>query len=144
MHRLALAVLAAGFAWPALAAETGVLTGSVRTEAGSPLPQIVLVVKGPATARTVVSGPEGRYRVDGLASGDYTVTAEAPGLVPFGEARASVNGSEARLDVVLGPAPVSEQVMVAAARQEAALSTLGVSATVLGRERLAQREASSL
>ena len=125
-------------------AETGAIAGSVRTEAGTPLPHLVLVVSGPAGARRVVSGPEGRYRAEGLATGEYTVTAEAPGLLASSESRVQVNGGEARLDVVLGPAPVREQVVVAATRQEAALGTLGVAATVLDRERIAQRAASTL
>jgi vitamin B12 transporter len=128
----------------AAGAETGAIAGAVRTQAGAPLPHLVLVVSGPGGPRTVVSGPEGRYRAEGLAAGEYKITTEVPGLVAASEARVSVNGGEARLDVVLGPAPVREQVVVAATRQEAALSTVGVAVTVLDRERIEQRAASSL
>ena len=43
----------------------GVLAGTVRTADGTPVPHLVLIVRGPDAARTVVTGPEGRYRVDG-------------------------------------------------------------------------------
>jgi outer membrane cobalamin receptor len=55
-----------------------------------------------------------------------------------------IDGGESRLDLVLVPAPVSERVVVSATRAEAALSTLGVSADVLDRERIDDRAAPSL
>jgi vitamin B12 transporter len=126
------------------AAEAGAVAGSVRTTGGAALPHLVLVVDGPGGPRTVVTGPEGRYRVQDLEPGRYTVTAEAPGLVALTAAAAEVGGAEVRLDLVLGPAPVREQVLVSATRQEAALSTVGVAATVLDRERIEERAAPSL
>ena len=49
------------------AEEKGSLAGSVRTREGAPLPHVVLLVTGPSGSRTVVTGPEGRYRASALA-----------------------------------------------------------------------------
>jgi outer membrane cobalamin receptor len=111
----------------------------VRTAEGTPVPQLVLRVTGPGGERTVVTGPEGRYRIAGLAPGEYRVSVEAPGFVLSPEPRRVVSTGEEALDLRLSPAPVREQVLVAATRAEAALSTLGVTASVLDRERIAER-----
>lgn len=131
------------FAAAPLAAEDGSLAGTVRTSDGVPLPQVVLKLAGPAGTRTTVTGPEGRYRAAGLAAGQYTVDAEAPGLVASSAREATVGAVEARLDLVLAPAPVREQVLVSATRSEAAASTLGNAVSVLDRERIDERAASS-
>jgi vitamin B12 transporter len=119
------------------------LSGTVQTVDGRPLPQIVLVLEGPAGSRTLVTGTDGRYRAADLAPGDYRVRPEAPGLSLSSEARVLVTG-DTRLDLRLEPARIREQVVVAATRGDAALSTLGISATVLDEARIAEREPSSL
>jgi vitamin B12 transporter len=122
----------------------GALYGVVRTRDGSPLPGVALRLLGPAGALDLVSGPDGSYRVSGLAAGEYAISLGAPGLELVSEPRAVVRaGAETRHDVVLTPAPVREQLIVSATRSEATLSTLGVSATVLDAERIAERRAAS-
>ena len=59
------AALLTGAAVRAHAQPSGVLAGTVHTSEGTPVPNLVLVVHGPDAARTVVTGPEGRYRVTG-------------------------------------------------------------------------------
>lgn len=127
------------FAAAARGEPTGALAGRVRTAEGTPVPQLLLIVAGPGGERTAVTGPEGRYRVAGLAPGEYRVRVEAPGFVLSPEPHRRVGGAEEDLDLVLSPAPVREQVLVAATRAEAALSTLGVAASVLDRERIDER-----
>jgi len=68
---------------------------------------------------------------------------EAPGFVLSPEPRVSIGSGEARVELVLSPAPVREVVVVTATRGEAATSTLGVSITALDRERIEEREAPS-
>ncbi len=140
MLRLTVA-LSALLAAPALA-QDGTLAGTVRTTDGAALPQVVLTLRGPAGAQSVVTGPEGRYRA-ALPAGDYTVTAETPGLVPQQAYEASVGAGETRLDLVLGPAPLREQVVVSATRTEAVASTVGTTISVLDREHIDDRNASS-
>jgi vitamin B12 transporter len=143
--KVVLAALVAVFLVAGLgsAQTTGSLIGTVRTEAGQPVPQIVLSLEGPGGTRTLLTGPEGRFRASGLTPGDYAIDVEAPGFLLSPEPRVSVGSGEARVDLVLSPAPVREDVVVTATRGEAATSTLGVSVTALDRERIQEREAAS-
>lgn len=125
------------------AAAQGSLAGSVRTADGRPVPQLVLQLEGPAS-RAIVTGPEGRYRVVDLPPGEYSLAVQAPGFLLSPEPRVTVRAAaEVRLDLVLAPAPVRERVVVTATRGEAAASTVGMSVTVLDRDAIASREASS-
>src|SRR6185436_4493270 len=74
---------------------------------------------------------------------EYTMDVSEPGFVVSPAAQATVATVEVVLDLVLAPAPVREQVLVAATRSEAAASTLGMSVTVLDREAIEGREPSS-
>lgn len=132
------------FLLAAASLDAGDLSGSVRTVEGTPVPHIVLVVEGPAGPRVVVTGPDGRYRLGDLPLGEYRVRPDAPGFILSPDARVMVDAVEAHLDLRLAPAPIREQLVVAATRGEAALSTLGTSVSVLDQEQIAAREPSSL
>ena len=125
------------------AQEPGALTGLVRTIDGTPLPQVVILVQGPEGSRSAVTGPGGRYRAEGLRPGAHALAAQAPGFL-LSPDRWYVPSGETRLDLTLAPAPIREHVVVAATRGDAALSTLGVSATVLDARTIAEREPSDL
>lgn len=127
---------------PARGTDMASLVGSATMEDGTPLPQVLLVLKGSSGQRTIVTGPEGRFRLDRIAPGEYTLAPLAPGLVLAHEARVVVADGEFHVHVVLGPAPVRERVVVAATRGDAPLSSLGVSASVLEREEIVKRESS--
>jgi len=123
----------------------GSLVGLVRTSDGLALPGVAVTLEGPrGERRTTTTGPDGSFRADTLAAGEYAAEVDAPGLVLRGPSRATVGTAEARLDLVLAPAPVSERIVVSATRGEATLSTLGVSAVVLDRTRIDDRAAPSL
>ena len=146
MRTLALAVslaLCPTLGRVAAAAEPGALSGSVRTSDGRPVPALALTLTGPSGARTLLTGPGGRYQATGLPAGEYTLGVSAPGFVLSPEPRVRVGDGPARLDLELGPAPVREQVLVTATRGEAALSTLGTSASTWDRDRIAERAPSS-
>lgn len=140
MRRL-LAVLSLLVCSP-LAWAQGSVSGTVRTSDGLPLAHLVVTLKAAGALKRTTTGPEGRYRIGGLAPGDYSVGVEAPGLILDGDPKLSVAG-DARLDLTLTPAPVREQVVVSATRGDAPASTLGVSVSVLDHERIQEREASS-
>lgn len=128
----------------AAAEGAGTLSGSVRGPDGTPLPQVVLVLRGPAGARRLVTGAQGRFQATGLEPGEYTLALQTPGFVLEPEPKVSVAAEPLRLDLALAPAPLREHVVVTAARGEAVGSTLGVTASVLDAERIADREAALL
>jgi vitamin B12 transporter len=103
-----------------------------------------VTLDGPAGERRVTTGLDGTFGATRLAPGDYTASVDTPGLELRSPATATVGAGESRLDLVLSPAPVSEHVVVSATRGEATLSTLGVSADVLDRQRIDDRAAPSL
>ena len=140
LFSLALVLSAAGFGIGADPA----LTGSVTTVDGKPVPQLTVQVRSASGSFAAVTGPSGQYRFASLPAGEYTVSVDAPGLELVGLATVAVGTTDARLDLKLAPAPVREHVLVSATRGEAALSTVGVSATVIDSERIAERQASSL
>jgi vitamin B12 transporter len=117
----------------------GSLAGSVRTTEGQPVPSLVLTLTGPGGARTLVTGPEGRFGASGLPLGEYTLSLRAPGFVLSPEPRVVLPSGAAPIDLVLRAAPVRERVVVTATRGEAAVSTLGVSVDAWDRERLDER-----
>ncbi len=121
----------------------GALSGSVQTSDGLPVPHLALTLRGPASSQSILTGPDGRYHVNGLASGEYAVSVQAPGFVLSPEPRVQVGDGEAVLDVTLAPAPVREQVVVTATRTEAAASTVGVTVSALDRERIEERAPSA-
>ena len=123
---------------------TGALAGVVRTSDGLALPGVAVTLDGPAGERRVTTGPDGTFRASGLAAGEYAASVDAPGLELREPSTARVGAGESRLDLVLAPAPVSERVVVSATRGEATLSSLGVSADVLDRQRIDDRAAPSL
>jgi vitamin B12 transporter len=126
---------------PALANDTGSVSGTLTTSDGVPLPQVVLTLTGAGAARSIVTGPEGRFSVAGVAAGEYRLAADAPGLVLTQGTLVSVRaGQQLRIHPTLAPAPLSEHVVVSATRGDALPSTLGTSATVLDRARLDERE----
>jgi vitamin B12 transporter len=122
----------------------GSLGGTVRTSDGRALPGVAVTLDGPGEDHRLTTGPDGAFRVAGLPAGTYAASVDAPGLELREPRTATVSVGEARLDLVLAPAPVSERVVVSATRGEATLSTVGVATDVLDRERIDDRAAPSL
>jgi len=73
-------------------APTGSVEGVVRTSDGLALPGVAVTLGGPAGERRVTTGPDGSFRVDGLAAGEYAASVDAPGL-ELREPRAATVGS---------------------------------------------------
>jgi outer membrane cobalamin receptor len=119
----------------------GRIEGCLLTEGGAPLPQVVLFFEGPAGRQTTVTGPDGVFGID-LDPGEYRVTADAPGFTLDPSARIAVaDDHPTRADLVLRPGLFQERVVVSATRGDAPLSTVGVSASVLGAEQIGARDA---
>ena len=148
LHTLSLLLvsLLLSLAAPVATAETptGSLGGVVRTSDGLALPGVAVTLNGPAGERRVTTGPDGSFRASGLAAGEYAAAVDTPGLELREPTTVTVGAGESRLDLVLAPAPVSERVVVSATRGEATLSSIGIAADVIDRQRIDDRAAPSL
>ncbi len=123
----------------------GSLRGSVRTSDGHALAGVAVELRraGAAPLR-LITGADGGFYALGLPAGEYEARVDAPGLELSSPTRATVGHDEGRLDLVLAPLPVREQVVVSATRGEATLGSLGVASDVLDRERIEERDATEL
>ena len=92
----------------------GSISGTV-VDAGQfvlPGARIALEPKGP----TAVSDQQGRFSIQTVAPGDYTVTISYVGLLPYTEKVTVGSGQGVRIDAVLQVAGVKEEVTVSVAR----------------------------
>ncbi|MEF8939080.1 MAG: TonB-dependent receptor [Salinivenus sp.] len=101
---------------PAHAQSTGAVTGRVvDAEAGRPLPGVNVVVDG--TGRGASTGPEGRFVVDGLDAGTYTLRAQFVGFTPESRAIEVPAGGTVQVRFALSPRTVGLDAIEVTARQ---------------------------
>ena len=78
MHRIVKVVIVAAFAFvPAAAHAQASITGTVKDSSGAVLPGVTVEAASPALiekTRTVVTDGTGRYRIENLRPGTYTVS----------------------------------------------------------------------
>jgi vitamin B12 transporter len=133
-------------AWGASSSLAAEVHGSVRTLDGRPVSQAVVRLTSAALTREGVTGPEGRFRLD-LPDGFYTATVRG---FEVDASPVVMAGRDVALDISLRPARIREEVVVAATRSRTAISSVGVSASVLddadlkGRQTLALTDALSV
>ena len=119
------------------------LTGTAATRDGQPLAHVPLRLVAGSGARTVMTGAGGRFTAD-VEPGVYRIESGLAGLVVASAADVRVEEGASPVAVTLVPAPVREHVVVAAARGEAAASSVGVSVSVLDTDRIAERQSLAL
>jgi len=101
-------------------ASTGALRGTVTDSTHAPVLNAFVVIVNTATARShiAVTDPQGRYFLDLLPPGDYSVRAESRGLSPEIASNVHVDvGGLLQLDFSLSVAGVKETVTVSAGPQ---------------------------
>jgi hypothetical protein len=101
---------------PALAQQTGTLSGVVRDAQGAVLPGVTVTATSPALiggGRTVVTGETGAYQLAAIPSGEYTVTYELTGFTSLKRENIVVRVAQTtRLDVELAVGALQETVTV--------------------------------
>ncbi|HEX2190316.1 MAG TPA: TonB-dependent receptor plug domain-containing protein, partial [Longimicrobiaceae bacterium] len=100
---LAAVLLLAGAGPAAAQGGAPLLAGTVRDDAGRPLPHAQVVVA--RSGRSTVTDAEGRYAVRGLPRGRYRVEASLPGYAPA--AREVAVPAEGAVELVLARTPLS-------------------------------------
>jgi iron complex outermembrane receptor protein len=118
----------------------GRIAGSVADLTGAPLPGALITVHGPSE-RDVRAGEDGRFGIELLPEGAYTVAATLEGFAPASRAVEIVNGETAVVALILLPRIV-EQVTVTADRTgERQVQKIPMAVSVLMEAELRQREA---
>jgi outer membrane receptor protein involved in Fe transport len=106
---------------PGVAAAQATLAGEVKDTTGAVLPGVTVEAASPALTgkvRTAVTDGSGRYRLESLPPGSYTVTFSLSGFAPEKREGLSVSGSGViTVDVVL-TVGVAETITVTARRRE--------------------------
>jgi len=103
---------------PAVAQE-GRIEGSVRVASGAPLASARVTATNPASGvtRSTSAAPDGRYRLERLPDGLYTVTATLVGYRPASSANVRVPGASA-VDFTLQVLPLSAITVTATLREQ--------------------------
>jgi Carboxypeptidase regulatory-like domain len=118
MRRLLAVLLFVAATAPARAqdGETGGLTGRVTDVSGGTVAGAVVSAAGPSGTRTARSDGQGRYAVEGLRPGTYSVVVEKEGFEEYGNGAVRVApGVPTVLDVQLALAAIKENVNVQSA-----------------------------
>lgn len=91
--------------------------GIVHNSSGAVIPNSKVTVHNSLTnqSRTITTDEEGFFRAEQLPVGTYEVRVEQTGFAPYRQAGVGANlGQTVHLDIVLAPAPESEEVTVSA------------------------------
>ncbi len=126
--------LAAAFGASALSAAE--ISGSVRTQNGLAVSQAVVRLTSSTTSGEVVTGSQGEFKVD-LPDGSYIATVRG---FDVDASPILVTGQDVALAISLRPAKIREEVVVTATRSRTAVSSIGVSASVLDATDLKERQ----
>jgi iron complex outermembrane receptor protein len=124
----------------AWAQPTGQLAGVVRDTTGGVLPGVRVTVTGAGgvAPRTLRTNEQGRYEVDALPPGRYTVQASLSGFQSKAT-EVDINGGPATVDLVLGVSTVLERVTVTATKTGTAdIQTTPIAVTALPERTLQQ------
>ncbi len=111
----AVALLLAAYAPTAASTQArggGVVEGRVVDSTGAAVPGAAVTVAGDSGDATVVTAPDGAFRVESLAAGRYRIRIELDGFTPYTQV-VDLSGDR-RLDVQLTTAPFTETVAVSA------------------------------
>jgi iron complex outermembrane receptor protein len=121
----------------------GRILGSVQDPTGVPASGASITVRGPADRNLTVS-EDGRFVVESLPEGNYTITAMLKGFAPSVRRIEIVNGATAAVALILVP-EILEQVTVTADRTgERAVEKVPMAVSVLSTAQLNRREAHSV
>ncbi len=87
----------------AVGQEEVTLFGTVLTEQGRPVPDLVLTLLGPSTNTSVSTGTMGQYQIRDLAPGQYVVSIEDRAYKMTSKTYAYVKSGQNRFNIVLTP-----------------------------------------
>lgn len=117
------------------------LKGTILDATGAVVAGAKVEISGSGLSRSAITNDSGSFSIEDIPAAAYSIHVTARG---FADYTASVEIPAESLKVVLSVAPHSEDVIVTTTQVETPLSMLGVSASVLDREEIAQRQDSPI
>jgi outer membrane cobalamin receptor len=114
-----------------------IFNGTILDPTGAAVAAARVELSAPGFSRSVSTNESGGFAIEGIPPGTYSLQVAAPGFALYS---ASVEVPSATLKLVLHLAPHSDDVIVTTAEVETPLSILGVSATVIDRDQIAQHQ----
>lgn len=136
LRRFSLVAFAALSAIAPSAVSAAEVKGAVKTQNGLPVSQAVVRLASASIAREVVTGSQGEFTVD-LPEGSYVATVRG---FEIDAAPVVVAGQNIALNIELRPAKIREDVLVSATRSRTAISSVGISASVIDDHDLKERQ----
>ena len=92
---------------------SGLIRGTISDQSGAPIPTaLVKARRSDGNEKTAVSGADGRYVLNGLAPGQYTVVAELPSFQQLEPAVVTVSSGPVTLNVTLVVASSKQEITV--------------------------------
>jgi Carboxypeptidase regulatory-like domain len=117
LKAIAIAVVIVGY--PSIALAQAAIAGSVKSASGEVLPGVLVEASSPALiehTRTAVTDDDGRYRIEELRPGSYTVRFTQSGWAPFERNGVELTGSRtATVNAELTIGGITESITVTAA-----------------------------
>jgi outer membrane receptor protein involved in Fe transport len=121
------------------------LEGIVQDQTGAPIARAEVTLKNASvviTEETTDSG--GRFRIEVATTRDTVLSVRAQGFAPFESKLSALQANAPHLEIVLAPAPLSEQVTVTATRTETRLGDTPASIVSLSSLELSTTAAATL
>jgi Carboxypeptidase regulatory-like domain/TonB-dependent Receptor Plug Domain len=117
----------------------GRILGSVQDSTGVPASGASIVVRGPAE-RHLRTGEDGRFAVELLPQGEYTITATLAGFASSTRSVEIVSGATATVALILVPEVLAQVTVTADRTGERELQKIPLAVSVLTAAQLTQRE----
>ncbi|MBW8747476.1 MAG: TonB-dependent receptor [Acidobacteria bacterium] len=130
----AVALVAVSLGLPAIAQQTGTLSGTLKDAIGASIPNATVVLRNEATkvVRNVRGDAEGHFNASGLPAGTYTVEASAPGFALTTRQGVQLTASNTQdLTLTLKVGGANEQITVDAANANSIAAAYAVMDGVL-------------
>ena len=121
------------------------IVGIVQDQTNAPISQAEILIKNQSgTIAETTTDSDGRFKIDADVKVFASLTIRAHGFAPFERRLDDIRTNAEELVIILAPAPLSEQVTVAATRTETRLGDTAASITMLSQTDLSTTAATTL